>query len=269
MNLSTAPRRKKCFLDKKIYRIMPFWQLDDMVKTNKNTLAHPSMWTDRFEIWRMENIFSDAEGEIKSRYFGQCWTLETKSDALWTIHSEGTDGIRIQTTVGTLLKSLENSSFPCQISEVVYLDKDKIQRVVRQGHTLGSYLEIHFRNYSRSTIESALEINGNTADSFLKTAKKFMYKRLAFRYEREVRLICCLNEHEKGNRKDANKKTNVLYPYKICANHLIKKIKTHPLIEKDEHEKIKRDLVNAGFKDENLIEESELHDLRPKVEPNL
>src|SRR4051812_47610614 len=122
--------------DDKIYRIIPLRWLLEMFAEGKNGLARPMLWDDTFENLLQGSI--NGDGKIESfgcadDLYAQSWTLTGYSDALWRIYSPDQKGVRIKTTVGTLLDSLnapDNSrnSVSFFIGKVQYLSELKLRR---------------------------------------------------------------------------------------------------------------------------------------------
>lgn len=243
---------KESFLNKKIYRIISFQRLADILVNKENSLVKPSMWEDPFEKWRIKKISKSVsdnnqgnKNDIKN-YFAQCWTQETMQDTMWAMYSKGTDGFRIRTTVRELIESLAKYNKPCLIANVKYMYRKKIISYFKSGKS--KELEQHIANFSKSR-------NTYEHENFLKTAEKFMIKRQGFRYEKEVRLVCYWDEQKP--------KSKLMRRYRICPDQLIEQIMIHPMIqESNDYEALKCALLKVGYLAANKIEWSRLHDLR-------
>lgn len=219
-----------------IYRIMTFQRLKELLLYNKNTLVKPSSWDDPIEGLIARKIHSENKQRFDNydlcRFFGQCWTLKPASNAIWSIYSNITDGIRIRTTVDKLRKSTGTSENVCSY--------------------IGNVAYKNISNFSRNSnilqcIESELCTSNNidqpsdNLHNFHLLAQAHMYKRKAFDYEKEVRLMCHVREDDKNNKKE-------FYPYCICPNKLIDQIMIHPLVGDTEFKNLKKDLKKLGFK---------------------
>ena len=200
-----------------IYRYIKLDRIKQMLK-GKNVLANPSNFIDP-----LESLFID---EVADDVFVQCWTRERTSDAMWQIYSriylekEGSPetryipGVRIRTTPEKILKSLRginNTGIKCKIGNVKYL-------------TFESLLD------KWSAIESQ-----NTEQQ----AHALMFKHNAFKYEREVRLICWSCR--------ANKDNN-LYEYEFKFNEVIDQVMIDPFVSECEFNDLRKKLRNLGFK---------------------
>lgn len=242
MNLVTDQSENPGEKSKKIYRIMPFQRLVELLVNNENTLVKPSNWNDPLERLIARKIHSKSDERFRDyelcRFFGQCWTLKPASNAMWSIYSNLTDGIRIRTTVGQLWNSIEDSKdVQSYIGKVVY------KNITKFGEN-NDILQCVEKELSKN---NGIDRGFDDLHDFNLLAKAHMYKRKAFTYENEVRLICHVREDDKNNQKE-------LYRYHICPNKLIDQIMTHPSVKGDNFEKLKETLGNLGF--EKDIEQS-------------
>lgn len=160
-------------LDKTIYRIFPITRFLEMIKNKQMVLVKPKLWDDPFENLLLLSRFQFDDGEIMefesaNSVYGQCWTENRESDAMWRIYSPQKDGIRVSTTPRKLLSALkkevgEFSSVRCFLGKVEYKNKKKL---------LEAFSQLHLLDTSGEGI-----------------AKSLLYKRHAFSHEREIRLI--------------------------------------------------------------------------------
>lgn len=196
-----------------VYRIVSIRRFYELFDTKKNVLVRPKLWDDPFEHRMMQSTFQMPNGEkailgFANDYFAQCWSLEHTSDALWRIYSAETetDGIRIKSTVGKVLKSLANehevrgSAF---IGKVQYLKQDDLERRCKE---LGG---------------KALDDTSGKA-----FAESLLWKRSAFSHEQEVRLVYSMarSDPQHGN----------LFRYSIDPHNLIDQVMLHPMLNTKE-----------------------------------
>lgn len=237
MNLAADQNENLKKNSNEIYRIMPFQRFVELWVNKENTLVKPSKWDDPLE-GRIARKIHCKNGEMfrdyeLCRFFGQCWTLKAASNAIWKIYSNSNDGIRIKTTVDQLRNSIEDSENVCSyIGKVVYKNINKFSKNKNILQCVEKEL----------SISNGIDQASNNSQYDL-LAKAHMYKREAFEYENEVRLICHVRESDKNNKKE-------LYRYDICPNEFIHQIMTHPFIKGDEFEKLKETLDKLGFKRE-------------------
>ena len=167
LNLNEADKNRY------VYRIISTARLYELFANRENVLVRPSMWEDPFENFILNSPAKLNDGTVvqfgfHKSYYGQCWTLNQTSDAMWRIYSPTSDGVRIRTTIRNLALSLSGglgqwAHIQTFIGKVRYLsDKELLQFA---NHVFASGLD-----------PAAL-------------AKTLLVKRKAFCHEREVRLL--------------------------------------------------------------------------------
>lgn len=220
---------KKTDLDKKIYRIISFERLLEIFVSRKNTLVKPSAWSDTFENFILKSKVRLRSGEIIQynyfdRMYGQCWTLQKASDAMWQIYSPNKKNLRIRTTIRQLRDSFyaahqSLTDVKCCVGRVKYLYEKEL-------------MEIANKTFDDSGI--AVE------DIF----KSLLVKRRAFIHENEVRVL--YQEWDDENFSD-----RPLYQYEINPHNLISQIMIDPRRSYSEF-KLLKDIIRktTGFKGE-------------------
>jgi hypothetical protein len=161
-----------------LYRYIGLQTLYAMLESRQNQLSHPSRWGDPFENLTLNGCGRYPDGSIRlfglrDHVYGQCWTEEKRSDAMWRIYCPADrdgnfGGVRIRTSLRRLANSLfravgshaKESAF---IGKVRYLPDYQLDRIARSL-------------FSRGVTPVAV-------------AKSLLIKRTAFQHEREVRLI--------------------------------------------------------------------------------
>ena len=171
---------------KKIYRIMTVDRLLDMFETSTNVLVKPSLWDDPFENFLFNTQVIQEGGEyvsvLRDRAYGQCWSLNIESDAMWRIYAPGKNGVKVQTTISRLYNSLyrSTSEYPkmsCYIGKVDYHSRNKLTKLAREVRS-----------------------DGRVMTGSYYQAKSLLMKRVAFKHEEEVRLIY-LDPRNRTNKK--------------------------------------------------------------------
>jgi hypothetical protein len=167
IHLSDADR------DRYIYRIISLSRLFQLFSSRANVFVKPKRWDDPFENFILRSRIRLPSGEICSHgnrdaIYGQCWTLQSASDAMWRIYSPQGEAVRIRTTprrrAQSIIKSSAIRTQTVRIGKVSYLSQAALVRFARR---------------SFKTRESAYSAIGRT----------LLVKRLAFRHEREVRAL--------------------------------------------------------------------------------
>lgn len=197
-----------------IYRTFSVERLFQLFEDKTNVVVRPSLWDDTFENLALQSVFQDGNeiGDFgfKDDIYGQCWTLHTASDAIWRIYSQGSDGIRIRSTVGKLFNSLAKSKELGKSGET-HVGKVKYHSDVG----LNKFAASHFKTEGMNT--SAI-------------AGTLLVKRRAFSHEKEVRIIY---------QSDAPHVEGVLI-YTIDPHTLVDQIMLHPQLDKKVADRLKK-----------------------------
>lgn len=163
-------------LEDKVYRYINIKQFLYFIENNKTYLTRISSWEDTWEAPTRKIPTQHDNGKIEfplycasMDLFGQCWTLNKESDAMWRIYSTSKDGIKIGTSIKKfeLIEGLEHSGF----NKVLYY------RDLKEG------------------LDISKSISG-----FSHMFADGLIKRDAFQHEKEVRLITRNDERMIGKR---------------------------------------------------------------------
>ena len=237
-------------LNKNIYRIYPFNRILELLENEENVLVKTELWEDPFENFLLKSTGRLPNGELftinsRDKYYGQCWSLKKESDAMWRIYSQHIKdditkeliidniGIKVKSTIGKVFQDL----FKTQ--------KNHINPYNKQPYNLFTFAgKVKYQKK-----EKLVELLSNASNFLLDTtgkgqAETLMLKRLAFTHEREVRIVYH-NENCKPNDK--------VFKYKINPNECFEEIVVDPRISKDNYLKIKKLLIEKGFKN-NIIQ---------------
>lgn len=164
--------------DAPLFRIYSKHRFLDLLRTRKNALVKPRLWNDPFENFFLRSDVTGPKGEkisIKSLaedWYGQCWTLNEDTDAMWRIYSHCKNGVKVRTTIRKLFDSFYDGSD--KFADLKFLI-GKVQYQTTEN--IADFMS----NVSFYDIAS-----GGQATGF---AKLLCVKREAFEYEREVRLL--------------------------------------------------------------------------------
>lgn len=130
--------------DVPIYRIFSYERFVQAIQSKQLTLVTPALWDDPFENFFLKSKVDMGDGTfsgldlIANRWFGQCWTTEKDSDALWRIYSPTKCGIRVKTTVGKLFSALYmandfQAGLKYFIGKVHYKSQSEILELLKQS----------------------------------------------------------------------------------------------------------------------------------------
>lgn len=146
-----------------LFRYMAFQRFVSLIENNELYLSRITKWEDTWELpsTRVPVEFDGQRREhlpIEALFFGQCWSLQEESDALWRIYSTAKEGVVIQTTVDQfkLLRNVRHSA----LAKVIYYDD----------------------------VKSALAMKHATRHQYERFGEAFL-KRRAFEHEKEVRFV--------------------------------------------------------------------------------
>jgi hypothetical protein len=213
--------------DTRVYRIISEKRLFELFALKKNVLVKPKKWKDPWENCILGCDLQLRNGE-KARFhfqdnlYGQCWTLQSASDAMWQIYSPNSDALRVRSTVRKLADSLWRCRGKWAPREVF------IGRV--------QYLrDRELKSFAAKALRSEVG-----RPSVLQVAKTLLVKRRAFKHEREVRLIFAPHKDRAGSER---------FPYDVDdPNELIDQIMIDPRFPATEADALKRRIKSkTGF----------------------
>lgn len=100
-------------LNQPIFRIYAKRWFLEVLHTQTNTLRNPSAWKDPFENFFLARTQVAVNGDLATLenlaqdWYGQCWTINSDTDAMWRIYSsEPHSGIQVRTTIRRLYDNL-------------------------------------------------------------------------------------------------------------------------------------------------------------------
>ncbi|EPK9348293.1 TPA: DUF2971 domain-containing protein, partial [Klebsiella pneumoniae] len=103
-------------IDTPVYRIFSYERFIELITTNQLVLVQPSMWDDPYENFFLKTEVVSDDGEFGSleslcnSWYGQCWTENEDTDAMWRIYSPEKRGVRVKTTIRKLFLTLYDTS---------------------------------------------------------------------------------------------------------------------------------------------------------------
>jgi len=231
-------------LDKPIYRVFRFDMLVQIFIESQLTLVKPRTWEDPFENFILNSTGYLSDGRefqisFRDNFYGQCWTFNKESDAMCRIYSPNKDGVKVKTTMRKLFTPLfDLCGHNYRSNGELYNQRAFIGRVQYAGtKTLLKMLEDEERmNYK------VFDQTGRGQ------ASTFFYKRVAFRHEKEIRIIYnALN----------NSAENPFFKLGVNPNQLIDEIVFDPRMTNEDYIRHKRQVQDLGF--QNSIVHSGLY----------
>lgn len=230
--------------EERIYRIIPIFRLEQMLKQRKNTIVKVLSWDDPYENFFYKQEF-ELNGtpvsavEIGKQIFGQCWSLLKDSDALWRIYSQDKQSVRIRTTIGKLYDSAYLDD-KCMVS--TFIGKISYQSKSALNHWL----------------KSAAPISTSDLDNM--AVYSLFFKRNNFKHEREVRLIY---------RTDSTSPevSDSIKQYDIDINNFIEEITFDPRSDDSYYKAFKDYLIKTYKIDSHKINKSSMYVFKPNKIP--
>lgn len=165
-------------LDKPVYRIFPLKRVQELFTNKELVLVNPSKWDDPFENFLLTCSGVTDDGTLVSlqsladSWFGQCWTTNSDTDAMWRIYSGDQKSVRVKTTIRKLAEALlpPGDQFASQnrfIGKVQYYARERIEDFLSST----SFFDISL---------------GGQCSGFAET---LLTKRQEFEHESEVRIL--------------------------------------------------------------------------------
>lgn len=210
-----------------IYRIISVERLFELFEYRQNVLTKPKKWDDPFENFILRARIKLQTGKFAQfsfhdQFYGQCWTLQTASDAMWRIYSSERSAVRIRSTIRTVAESLgsalgDYAQIQAFIGKVRYLSSKR----------LGAFANDWFP--------------GTHSLRARVSAETLLVKRPAFKHEREVRLL--FFQH------NAAETDGDLYWYNVDPHVFIDQIMIDPRMPEAEVNALKKRIVEkTGFR---------------------
>jgi hypothetical protein len=215
--------------DQPIFRVYRKKWFLPILEEQQDALRNPSTWEDPFENFFMKArvVAENAEGRteygdletLARDWYGQCWTKNCNTDAMWRIYSPCKDGIQVKTTVRKLFENLKTKVPPSTtpqeqffIGGVEYLTKDPIKEMM--GTVTFAEMTQDFANL-------------------------LCIKRDAFEHEAEVRIL--FQDIENPRRG-----LNATLRYSLNANDIFEQIVLDPRLDVKSAQRLRRELCDAG-----------------------
>jgi hypothetical protein len=220
----------------KLQRIYPKAYLLDLLQSKSNMLPRISSWEDPYENFFLKSAVKISSGEsadltsIANCWYGQCWSANEESDAMWRIYSDiGSPekiGIKVVTTAEKLyryhVKKHEFSSLQTFIGKVKYITDSELNEIMS----------------NLSFTEVALGGRNN------KFAKLNCYKRMPFEHEREYRVLF-FETHP--NMSIEPKIGFKMMKFEIEPTDFIEEIILDPRMSDFEAERLKGEIEQIGY----------------------
>lgn len=211
-NIHFVNLNEEDFLKKKLlYKHMPIENALRSLNEKYIWFANPTTWKDPFEKRFIEAKYIRKGKEVrfnwKDRVFCTCLTQTQTSEAYWNIYKQGNIGVEFRIYREMLLRELQKygDAYKIYIGRVEYLKTNDIKK----------------ENLREIPFNPALKPNV-TLNSDLFAARLFLLKRVAFKYEDEIRILIV--------KKNATKENGIKVNYDSENTDLIHQIVLDPNI---------------------------------------
>lgn len=241
-NVSEEEQEKYFYLP--IYQILPF-EYAKMILLNKELRFNNvfKYWDDPYELFLFkQNTFVNGTpfnvNNYDIRLYGQCWSQNKDTDAMWRIYSQDKKGVRLKTTIGKMIHVLNQT-------------RGMIWTVPSFG--LVKYVDIEYLVDYLRDIEK-----GGSGKFFENMSDSLFYKRNEFLHEKEVRFI--INTENVDNNKWQYVKGDYLN-LKIEPSDFIEEIALDPRLHINEVNILKAEIeaINCNIP----ISQSDLYAFKP------
>ena len=121
-----------------VYKYMKLEYVISMIKSKALSISKLSSWEDPYESFFYKSDFllsgdKTIQGPNIEQIFGQSWTMQEESDAMWRIYSDkdNKDSVRIRTTADKLFKATYVNNYcmaSTYIGRVKYVSGAEISR---------------------------------------------------------------------------------------------------------------------------------------------
>ncbi|MGE9268183.1 MAG: DUF2971 domain-containing protein [Verrucomicrobiales bacterium] len=236
-------------IDTPVYRIMPLHRLGELFKNRELVLVRPKLWDDPFENFFLKSTFLLQDGtevsadKIADSWYGQCWTTNSDTDAMWRIYSQDKQSLRIKTTIRKLADAMwdkndAHSSSKYHIGSVAYKPVSEID------------------DFRKNTGFMELTMGAGTS----RLAETLLTKRQEFSHESEIRLLYFDTENN-SHLKQAN-----IHPIHVDPTSLIDEVCIDPRIDDAiDIEALTKKIRRLGFS--GSITQSTLYQFEPARVP--
>lgn len=213
----------------KIYRILPLQRFLDMIVRRRICFTKIArFWEDPYENF-LYSIDLTINGtpvsldRLKETVFGQSWSTQVESDAMWRIYSQCNKGVKIRVAVSNLMNQLwgdgRQTRTSLYLGNVQYLTSADIPYWLDPARIRPALLDD--------------DVNAQTAQYAL-------LKRSEFQHEQEARLLYITDSESGLSRQD-------FLELPIDPGILIEEVVLDPRLTDPEFQALKNQIQKSGF----------------------
>jgi hypothetical protein len=214
-----------------IYRIYALDRFQAMLAVKQDALVNPRKWDDPFENFFLERTEVDDPTSgttiplknLARDWYGQCWSSNEETDAMWRIYSPCSRKVKVRTTIRRLIENLKRvPSFAPHlqffVGRVDYWSEQKIKDLMK------------------CLTFADIAVGGQGF------AKLLCIKREAFGHEKEVRLL--FQDVPDSGSKTPN--ATGIFEYALDPNAVFDDVVLDPRLEDAAASALKQQLQAAG-----------------------
>ena len=183
-------------LDRPVYRYMQAEHLLDYLRTGQFYFSDVRSWPDPFEQWWHRILFEGDTPLLGAQAFASCWTWHCRDEPFWRLYEERC-GHRDSSG-----EPLPKGTPPVRIKSTLRRVVDGLSDALRQAN-----MKVFVAPVSYTTTAELLRYKSSLKDDPAEIAREaahaLTYKRLGFRYEKEVRIIVVDSSGLEGGRRIA------------------------------------------------------------------
>jgi len=218
-------------LDKPIYRYMQATHLLQFLRTGEFYFSSVDSWPDPFEQWWHRILFNSDSPLSDARAFATCWTWRSRDEPFWRLYESRCDHRDAEN------RSLPKAAPPVRIKSTLRQIIDALSISIRNFETKVFMAPVGYTT-TAELLRYRSSLTTEPAEIAREAAHALTYKRLSFRFEKEVRVIWVDQVLGGGSR---------LVP--LAPTSVIEEIMIGPVLEADRARatQLKRELQDAGF----------------------
>ncbi|MFA6056690.1 MAG: DUF2971 domain-containing protein [Taibaiella sp.] len=220
-------------LDKPVYRVFSFDRLEEIFQQRTLTLVKPKLWDDPFENFILNSTGMLPDGRefqigFRDNFYGQCWSLTRESDAMWRIYSPEKSGVKVKTTIRKLFTPIFEKGGSHQKMNGTFYNLSSFVGKVKYSSTKTLV----------GMLQDKKRMSGKIFDQTgWGQASSFFFKRVAFKHEKEIRLIY---NSQGDNQFDT-------YKFDINPTELFDEIVFDPRMSNNSYQEQKNKVREWGF----------------------
>lgn len=227
-----------------VYRFLPLKYF--LLLLEKRTLYFPriSKWSDPYELFLFKQHFVDSAGRTvetmpqSEQIYGECWTTQRDSDALWRIYSPDLMSVRIKTTIS------------------------QIKRLAEENTKNGLYIQQGLVDYkSQQEIEAWLKSLSPFSMNIHDFVDSLFVKRNSFSHEKEYRIVIWQTDF---NEKDCFISPSTFIELPFNPNDFIKEVYLDPRLPSEEVSLLKH-AIALKMGNTCPVSQSRLYQIKPKT----